>query len=121
MRERLPLPKAIQEAPMLHMGLELYYDAFLELTTCRPIGMAMGSIPWNVIKDYAVAFNLDEEQRADLFYYIRMIDNAYLDKQRKQEKGGKRSQSQDHSSSSPPEWGSGVNKLSGPRSKRSGR
>lgn len=79
MRERLPLPRRIQDAPELHLGLEIYYDAFFDLHTCRPVGMGLGSIPWSVMKDYALTWGLDEDQMVDLFYYVRAMDKAYLD------------------------------------------
>jgi hypothetical protein len=78
MREGLPLPKRIANAPTLFIGLELYYDAFWELDTCREVGWGWGPIPWSAIKDYAETFNFDDEQRDDLYYFIRVMDNAYL-------------------------------------------
>ena len=60
------------------LGLELYYDAFWELSTCRATGLALGPIPWSAIKDYAVTFGLDEAQEEDLFYLVRAVDNAFL-------------------------------------------
>lgn len=80
MRQRKPLPEKIANAPELMLGLELYYSAFWDLTTCRQLGFgAAGAIPWSAIKDYAVAFDFDEEQAEDLFYFIRKMDNAYLE------------------------------------------
>lgn len=79
MRERSPLPDRIANAPKLTLGLELYYDAFWELNTCRQTGWAAGQIPWTSIRDYAVTFELDEAQEEDLFYLIRVMDNAFLD------------------------------------------
>ena len=81
MRERLPLPRKIAEAPALFQGLELYYDAFLELNSCRTTGFGLGPIPWTAMCDYAEAFELDEEQKDDLFYYVRAMDVAYLEHQ----------------------------------------
>jgi len=81
MRERLPLPAKIREAPSLFQGLELYYDAFLELSSCRFTGFALGPIPWTAMRDYAEAFELDEEQKDDLFYFVRAMDVAYLEHQ----------------------------------------
>lgn len=78
MREGLPLPPKIANAPQLQMGLELYYDAFWELSTCRPTGWGLGPIPWHAMHEYAVAFGFDSEQRDWLFYLIRELDQAYL-------------------------------------------
>lgn len=77
-RRNKPLPKRIANAPELMLGLELYYDAFWDLATCRPIGLGAGSIPWSAIRDYALTFEFDEEQEDDLFYFIRAMDNAFL-------------------------------------------
>jgi hypothetical protein len=76
MRERLPLPRALQNAPELRLGLELYYDAFWDLNTCRPGG---GYIAWSVIKDYAACWELSEDQTVDLFAHVRAMDKAFLD------------------------------------------
>ena len=78
MRERLPLPERIANAPQLQLGLELYYDAFWELGSCRVSGWSAGPIPWVAINDYAEAFEFDEEQREALTYYTRRLDQAYL-------------------------------------------
>jgi len=75
---RKPLPKRIQNAPQLEMGLELYWEAFWDLSTCRAVGMGAGPIPWLAIRDYGLTFGLDEDQQEDLVYLVRMMDNAYL-------------------------------------------
>jgi hypothetical protein len=75
----LPLPQAIQNAPELTIGLELYYGAFFDLDPDRPQSHGgLGPIPWSSIHSYAVAWALDEEQTDDLFYYVRQMDSAYL-------------------------------------------
>lgn len=78
MRERMPLPKRIAEAPTLFMGLELFYAAFFDLHTCRPLGMSEGRISWLHIEQWADANHLDPEQREDLHFYIKQIDGEYL-------------------------------------------
>lgn len=82
MREGLPLPDRIQNAPELLPGLELYWLAFMELTDSRTIGMGLGPIPWKVVHDYCVAYDLDEEQREAMHHHIRELDAAYLEHQR---------------------------------------
>lgn len=77
-RQGLPLPKKIQEAPELRMGLELFLDAFFELNTCRQIGMGVAPIPWTCVKDYAVAYDLDDVQTEDLFHHIRLMDQEFI-------------------------------------------
>ena len=86
MKQKKPLPEKIANAPELLLGLDLYYDSFWDLTTCRQVGFGVGSIPWASIRDYAVTFEFDEEQVDDLFYFIRMMDNAYMEFHRPKEK-----------------------------------
>lgn len=86
---KLPIPDAIANAPILTEGLELYFMAFLDLTTCRNQGMGDGPIPWTAIKDWAMYYGLNELQTDDLFYMIREMDAAYLDYRAKQQKNKK--------------------------------
>lgn len=78
LRERLPLPQKIQNAPELKLGLELYFGAFFDLNTCRPIGWSIAPIPWSSINDYARTFEFDELQTEDLFFYISHMDIAFI-------------------------------------------
>ena len=91
MQNRLPLPKRIQNAPELHFGLELYYGAFIDLSTCRAVGFAEGPIPWTVLQDYCLAMEIEDEQKEDLFFYVRALDNAYLEHQAKKINRGSKS------------------------------
>ena len=61
------------------MGLELFYGAFLDLSTCRPSGWGLCAIPWTVIHDYASANRLMGDEREDLFFHIRKMDDAYME------------------------------------------
>lgn len=83
---KLPIPDAIANAPILTEGLELYFMAFLDLTTCRSYGMSEGPIPWTAIRDWAAYNKLSTYQTDDLFYMVREMDNAYLDYRAKQQK-----------------------------------
>lgn len=87
MADRSPLPGRIQNAPQLEIGLELYYGAFWDLTTCRPGGWTVTPIPWSAIKEYGELNEFDPDQMEDLFVYIRLMDNAYIDWRHKQTKG----------------------------------
>lgn len=78
LRERLPLPQAIQKAPDLWIGLELFFGAFLDLDGDRPSGWSMRPIPWTSLMNYAEAYNIVDEQREDLFFYVRAMDRAYI-------------------------------------------
>lgn len=72
------IPKAIQDAPELDLGLEFTYSAFWELNTCREYGFSSGPIPWTAIKDYAIACDLEAEEIAEFTTLIRAMDNAML-------------------------------------------
>ena len=75
----MPLPDMILNEPALFHGLEFYYAAFMDLTTCRAQGMGEGPISWTVIADYCNAFDIHGEQREDMFYFIRAMDSTYLE------------------------------------------
>jgi hypothetical protein len=78
-RGRKPLPDAIANAPDLNSGLELYYVAFMDLTSSRALGATEGPIAWNVIDYYCRVLQFSEEQREDAFFFIAAMDKAYLD------------------------------------------
>lgn len=86
LRDGRPIPKAIQNAPELWMGLELFFTAWLELTPDRPSGWDVRPIPWTSISQYAEVFGITGEQRDDLFYFVRAMDDAYLKHCRKKSK-----------------------------------
>lgn len=77
MKDGLPLPQKIQNAPDLQTGLAIYFDAFMDLNTCRPMGLEPGPIPWLAINQYCDTLEVDKEQREDMHYFIREMDNAY--------------------------------------------
>lgn len=78
-RDRMPLPARIANSPELLQGLELYYLAFLDLTTCRGQGYGTeGPISWLTIDEYARRMYFDDEQREELIYHIQRLDSVYL-------------------------------------------
>lgn len=79
MREGLPLPETIQNAPTLLFGLDLYFTAFLDLSDSRSVGMGLGPIPWKVVHDYCEALELSESQTEAMHHHIRVMDAAYLE------------------------------------------
>lgn len=78
-RARQPFPNAILNAPTLDPGLNLFYVAFLDLTSCRTLGYAQGPIPWVAIHHYCEAHDITGEQREDVFYHVAHLDKEYLD------------------------------------------
>lgn len=72
------IPARIANAPELHVGLELFINAFFDLDTERQAGFSIGPIPWSKIKEYAVAYGFDEDLTEDLFYFVKALDNAHM-------------------------------------------
>lgn len=84
------LPPKIANAPVLTIGLELYLQAFWELSSCRDVGFGEGQIPWLAIDRYCQSLGLDIDQELALFHHVRAMDNVYLKHQsKKSESGGK--------------------------------
>ena len=77
-RGRKKLPDRIINAPELFTGLEFYFEAYVELSTCRSVSWSAGPIPWTAIRKYAEVWELDSEESSDLHYHIRSMDHAYL-------------------------------------------
>lgn len=75
MRDGIPLPKKIAEAPELQLGLELYFSAYLDLMTSRNPDSA---ISWATMMGYARAYEFDEEQTDDLIFYVQRLDGAHM-------------------------------------------
>lgn len=75
----MPLPDRIQNAPELYLGLEVFYNGFLELTSCRQIGHGLGPIPSLAILEYCLVNGIEGEQREDFIWFIQRLDQKYLD------------------------------------------
>ena len=83
MREGLPLPQRLENAPSLLPGLELYYMGFMDLMASRQVGFSVGPIWWETVQKYCETYRLGEEQTEDMHYHIRNLDTVYLDYQQK--------------------------------------
>lgn len=73
-----PIPEAIKNAPQLLPGLEFYFKAFFELSTCRSIGMDIGPVPYTAISEYANRHGMNNDVFPILLTFIRGMDNAYI-------------------------------------------
>lgn len=60
------------------MGNELFFTAFLELGTTRPVGFGAALIPWTAIIGYADEIGLVGEQRRDFVEVIRLTDDEFV-------------------------------------------
>lgn len=78
-RNRMPLPDRIQNAPELFPGLDWFYNAFMDLSGCRELGYGVqGPIDWLTIQRYCEVYSVEGEQREDMFYHIQRLDRAFL-------------------------------------------
>lgn len=75
----MPLPDAIRNAPELREDLDIFYKAYMDLDSCRSVGMSIGPISWLTIKQYCDEIELFGDMREDMYYHIRALDNAYMD------------------------------------------
>jgi hypothetical protein len=79
MRFGQKIPDRIQNAPELYLGLELFYIGFLELTSCRAVGMGLGPIPMMAMLEYCEINGVDGELREDFLYFVQLLDHKYLE------------------------------------------
>ena len=82
-RAGAPIPDRIANAPVLMQGLGLYLQAFFDLDSERQIGFSILPIPWRAVVKYAQVYGFDEEQREDLLFFIRRMDNAHIERMNK--------------------------------------
>ncbi len=64
-------------SPELNDGLVFYVDIFFKLTTDRL--HEMGPIPTMAILNFANYYNFDQEEENDLLFFIRAMDNIFLE------------------------------------------
>lgn len=74
-RRRQPLPDVIANAPELLLGLDTYYEAFVELSTCRT---DLGPIPWTAVDRYAERHSFEGESFLYLLKMIRAMDDVFI-------------------------------------------
>tara|TARA_R110000772_G_scaffold136315_1_gene245036 strand:- start:762 stop:1001 length:240 start_codon:yes stop_codon:yes gene_type:complete len=69
----------MQNAPELGVGLELFYNGFHDLSTCRSLGFgAMSGIPWTAVSEYCDQLGLTADLRDDMHHHVRSMDETYL-------------------------------------------
>ena len=72
------MPKKIAEAPQLLPGLGFFFQAFLALSSCRPLGMSEGRIPWTAAFQFGQNMDMDEDEFEDLWILVSYMDAEYL-------------------------------------------
>ena len=81
--QNLPLPDWIKNRPELEIGLEFYYMAFMDLCTCRQIGMGEGPISWVSMKLYTEFYDIYGVEFERFVTIITNMDTAYLEERNK--------------------------------------
>lgn len=81
--QNLPLPDWIKNKPELEIGLEFYYMSFMDLSTCRSIGMGEGPIPWIALKQYAEVYDIYGIEFERFVTILNNMDTAYLEERNK--------------------------------------
>lgn len=56
--------------------LDFYTDAFLELGTCRPVGMGLAPIPFTAIIEYSRIYELEDVE--EFAYLMRLMDRTFI-------------------------------------------
>jgi len=82
----MPLPDKIANKPQLIGGLELYWKAFVELSSDRAISMAEGPIPWSSMNSWALRHGIYGNDFDRFVAVVRGVDEAYLQKRGKSKK-----------------------------------
>lgn len=72
------MPKWLIEKPEILIGLEWYYRAFTDLSTCRSYGMSEGPIPWLAVNEYAIRHRMTHQEFDDLWEVVRKLDAVYI-------------------------------------------
>lgn len=76
---------AVRERPSL-IGFEWLWTAFMDLDTCRGIGMSAGPIPWTAVQRYAEVHQFGDDEVYMLHRVIRAMDRVWSKHQRNQQK-----------------------------------
>ena len=71
---------ALENRPSI-VGFEWLWEAFIELSTCRQIGMALGKIPWTAMREYVEAHGYCGEEAYVLRAVVRHLDELFLKSQ----------------------------------------
>jgi hypothetical protein len=79
-RRKQPLPERIADAPRLRPGLDLFWEAFQALTSCRSVsGFGPPSrIPWTAIDRYSERHGHSYDLALSMVEILGEMDEAYL-------------------------------------------
>ena len=68
---------ALEDRPTA-TGFVWLWEAFIDLGTCRQVGMAAGPIPWTAIQRYAEVNRFGEDETWMLHGVVRHLDSLWL-------------------------------------------
>lgn len=72
-----PFPEPLASSQLLPES-EFYWNAYVDLSTCRNSSMSVGQISWSDIMLWADRNKLDDEQREILKYIVYKMDEFYI-------------------------------------------
>lgn len=70
----------LQSEPLLDVGALFIRQAYVQLSTCRSIGMMPGPIPWTAAADWCRLNNVKGRAAKHLIDVTLLVDGAYLTK-----------------------------------------
>ena len=77
MEEGKPTP-ALENRPELYPDLVPVWEAFVLLSPSRNVGWGAGAIPLSEVRAYCEMFEIPPEDREELLYLLRALDEEYL-------------------------------------------
>lgn len=76
----MPQPAWYLDEPAIEPCERIYLEAFVDLQTCRSVGMDVGPIPWRDVADYGDRLGLVGPMHRLFCKVIRSMDEAWLRK-----------------------------------------
>lgn len=71
--------KVNADEPIIPDHLIIFFQAFKDLSRQRSVGFAPSCIPFLDIIQYARYYNFSDEMEEDLLYYVKGLDDHYLE------------------------------------------
>lgn len=68
----------LRSAPRMDDGLAAMTRAYVQLSTCRAIGMGIGPIPWDRMLEWARHHGLDHDATEHLIEVLMLVDAETL-------------------------------------------
>lgn len=68
----------MENRPELYPDLVPVWEAFVLLSPSRNMGWGAGAIPLTEVRAYCEMFEIEPEEREDLLYLLRALDEEYL-------------------------------------------